>query len=132
VNILLISGYVETRQFLRSALLRHGFRLKAVGSRKQALTGAPSGDHDLILIDLEQKAGYDGIAVIRQIRKRRRTPVIVLCRRNDEASIRSALDCGADDYVIKPFTVSNLVARMRSIVRRALPVHKNIDISTAS
>ncbi|MGB7982423.1 MAG: response regulator transcription factor [Candidatus Nanopelagicales bacterium] len=113
---------VEDDPGIRSALI-HALsdRGHAVDSAPNAMTGlqqAISGDPDLVILDLGLP-DLDGVELLRMLRAVSTTPVIVATARDDEEQVVRALDSGADDYVIKPFSAAALDARIRAVLRRA-------------
>jgi DNA-binding response OmpR family regulator len=101
-------------------LARDGFQVEAVGDGRAALAQLRRAEPDLLILDL-QLPGLDGLAICREIRSQPRTrdlPVIMLTARGDEADRIVGLELGADDYVVKPFSPRELVARIRAILRR--------------
>jgi DNA-binding response OmpR family regulator len=114
---------VEDDPAIRSALIRSlGERGHVVTSAADAMHGlreAVEGRPDLVLLDLGLP-DLDGIQLLRMLRAVSAVPVIVATARDDEASVVGALDAGADDYVVKPFTAATLDARIRAVLRRAL------------
>ena len=99
---------------LRRGLVRAGYRPRVVGSAAAALAG-PSGD--LVLLDLGLP-DTDGMRVCEALRARESTPIVVITARAEEAERVAALDLGADDYLVKPFGLAELLARMRAVLRR--------------
>lgn len=118
--ILLIEDEPEIRRFLRTALPAHGFRLYEAAAGKEGLAEAQSRNPDLILLDLGLP-DYDGVDIIKQIREWTATPIIILSARDQEQMKVAALDLGADDYVTKPFGLEELLARIRTALRHAVP-----------
>jgi two-component system alkaline phosphatase synthesis response regulator PhoP len=97
-----------------------GFRVEAVGDGRRALERLRAGGLDLVLLDL-QLPGMDGLTLCAELRRDERTralPVIMLTARADEADRVVGLEVGADDYVVKPFSPKELVARVRALFRR--------------
>lgn len=121
--ILLIEDEPPMRRFLRAALDLHPYRLIEADSARQGLAMAASHAPDVILLDLGLPDG-DGIEVTRQLRTWATTPVIVLSARGLEADKVAALDAGADDYLTKPFSVGELLARIRVALRHASSTDK--------
>ncbi len=114
---------VEDDPAIRSALIRSlGERGHAVSSAADAMSGlreAIDSRPDLVLLDLGLP-DIDGTELLRMLRAVSSVPVIVATARDDDASIVRALDAGADDYVVKPFSAVTLEARIRAVLRRAL------------
>ena len=101
-------------------LKAEGFRVEAVGDGRHALERLRAGSHDLVILDL-QLPGMDGLTLCAELRRDERTrtlPVIMLTARADEADRVVGLEVGADDYVVKPFSPKELVARVRALMRR--------------
>ncbi len=101
-------------------LKAEGFRVEAVGDGRRALERLRAGGSDLVILDL-QLPGMDGLALCAELRRDERTralPVIMLTARADEADRVVGLEVGADDYVVKPFSPKELVARVRALFRR--------------
>src|SRR5512147_1698452 len=116
VTVLLIEDEAEIRRFLRTTLPAHGYRLHEATTGQAGLTEAKARNPDLILLDLGLP-DLDGTEVIRQVREWAQVPIIVLSARDQEQTKVAALDLGADDYVMKPFGVNELLARMRAALR---------------
>jgi DNA-binding response OmpR family regulator len=101
-------------------LKAEGFEVEAIGDGRRALERLREGNHDVVVLDL-QLPGMDGLAVCAELRRDKRThavPVIMLTARGDEADRVVGLEVGADDYVVKPFSPKELVARVRALMRR--------------
>lgn len=116
--VLVIEDEAPIRCFLRAYLESQGFRLIEAESGEEGLGLAASHQPALILLDLGLP-GMDGLEVIRRIRQWTATPILVLSARGKEQDKIDALDAGADDYLIKPFGVGELAARMRAALRHA-------------
>src|SRR5262249_45096777 len=117
-TILLVEDEVQIRRFLRPAVESAGWRLVeaetgAAGGLEAAQCGA-----DVIVLDLGLP-DMDGIEVIRRIREWSKIPIVILSARGQDPDKIAALDAGADDYVHKPFSVSELMARVRVALRHA-------------
>ncbi len=122
---------VEDDPGIRSALI-HALadRGHAVDSAPNAMTGlqqAIGGEPELVILDLGLP-DLDGVELLRMLRAVSPTPVIVATARDDEAQVVRALDAGADDYVIKPFTAATLDARIRAVLRRSRAQEPNADL----
>ena len=116
-RILVVEDEPEIRHFVARALEREGFTVFVAGSVERGLIEAASRRPDLLVLDLGLPDG-DGIDLLRQLRGWSAIPVIVLSARTDEADKIEALDAGADDYLIKPFSTGELLARVRAHLRR--------------
>jgi two-component system response regulator RegX3 len=99
------------------ALRKEGFETEAVDDGEDALHTALHGSHDLVLLDLNLP-GLSGVEVCRQLRERSTVPIIMLTARDTELDRVLGLEIGADDYVPKPFSMAELVGRIRAILRR--------------
>jgi two-component system KDP operon response regulator KdpE len=106
------------RRFLRATLESQGYRVKEAATAHEGLLQARTQRPDLVLLDLGLPDG-DGIDITRTIRKESAVPIVVLSARGQEPDKVAALDAGADDYLTKPFGVSELAARMRVALRHA-------------
>jgi len=100
------------------ALANEGFRVVTASSGEEALTRAEEMRPDIVLLDIVM-AGLSGIEVMRLLRERRPTPVILLTAKGSTSDKARGLDLGADDYVAKPFDLDELAARVRAVLRRA-------------
>jgi two-component system KDP operon response regulator KdpE len=116
--VLLIEDEPQMRRFLRTALEPHGYRLVEAETAREGLGHAAAHNPEIVLLDLGLP-DLDGLDVTRRIREWSRVPIIVLSARGQESDKVAALDAGADDYVTKPFTVPELLARMRVALRHA-------------
>lgn len=114
--VLLIEDEPAMRRFLRAALGTHDFRLVEAGTMREGLAQAAGRNPDVILLDLGLPDG-DGLDATKQLREWTTTPVIVLSARGQEHDKIAALDAGADDYLTKPFSVGELLARIRVALR---------------
>jgi DNA-binding response OmpR family regulator len=121
VRVLLIDDDARLAELLVGYLGPQGITLVHAGGGQAGLAHLQSGGFDAILLDV-MMPGLDGLAVLRELRKAgHRTPVIMLTARGDEADRVVGLELGADDYVAKPFSPRELLARLRAVVRRAAP-----------
>src|SRR5690349_20805357 len=116
--ILIIEDDAQIRRFLRAALAAEGYRMQETTTAEEGLAQAQSRQPDLILLDLGLP-DRDGLEVIRSVREWGKIPILVLSARGQEKDKIAALDSGADDYVPKPFTVGELLARIRAALRRS-------------
>lgn len=120
-RILLIEDEPDLRAGLQHNLELEGFTVAASGDGKQGLRMAMADDPELILLDL-MLPGLSGLEVLRQLRKAgHATPVIIVSAKGQDRDKVAGLELGADDYITKPFALTELLARIRAVLRRALP-----------
>ena len=117
-KILLIEDEQEIRRFLRVSLVNHGYRLVEAGSGQEGVMHAADQQPDLVILDLGLP-DMDGMDVIRQVRQWSQVPIVILSARGQDDQKVVALDQGADDYLTKPFSVGELLARIRVALRHA-------------
>jgi len=118
--LLVVDDDVAIRRTLAETLEDEGYEARTAASGGEALVCFESAPPDLVITDLAMPRG-DGFALIADIRRRDRTPIIVLSVRGEEGDKVRALDLGADDYVTKPFSLTELLARIRAQLRRSGP-----------
>jgi two-component system, OmpR family, KDP operon response regulator KdpE len=119
--ILVVEDELPMRRFLRTALAAQGYRVLEAESVGEAVIAATTQNPELILLDLGLPDG-DGLDLARRLREWSSIPIIVLSARGREADKVEALDAGADDYLTKPFSVGELLARLRVALRHARQV----------
>jgi two-component system KDP operon response regulator KdpE len=117
VVVVLIEDEQQIRRFVRVSLEGEGMTVFDASTGKEGLVEAATRKPDLVIVDLGLP-DTDGLDVIRELRSWSELPVIVLSARTQEAEKVAALDAGADDYLTKPFGVSELLARIRAHLRR--------------
>lgn len=117
VHLLVIEDERAIRRFLRMTLEAEGMTVSEAASGRQGLAEAQQWRPDLIILDLGLP-DVDGVELVRQLQATGGAPVIILSARSDEAQKVAALDAGADDYLTKPFGNSELMARIRVLLRR--------------
>ncbi len=117
-RVLLVEDERSIAEPLSDALKREGFEVHVAGSAAAGLEMFSAQPPDLVLLDVMLPDG-DGRDVLREIRQRSRTPVVMLTARGEEMDRVLGLELGADDYVTKPFSSAELVARMRAVLRRS-------------
>ena len=115
---LLVEDDEPTRQSIATFLRGHGHPVVEAGDAAAAGRAWEAGRPDLIILDLGLP-DEDGLTVIRRVRREATTPILVLSARDREADKVAALDLGADDYVTKPFGMSELRARIDALLRRS-------------
>ncbi len=125
--VLVIEDEPQMRRFLRGALRAHQYQVVETASAREGLAQVAGRNPDVVLLDLGLP-DVDGLQVTREIRRSSRIPIIVLSARGQEHDKVTALDLGADDYLTKPFAVSELLARIRVALRHsALPPGSSSD-----
>ena len=115
-KVLVVDDETAIRRLLRNTLQVNDYRVFEAGTVAEALALSASHQPDVILLDLGLPDG-DGLSVIEAVRQRSAVPIIVLSSRTDDGGKVRALDAGADDYVTKPFSVDELLARIRTALR---------------
>jgi two-component system KDP operon response regulator KdpE len=115
-TIIVVEDEAQIRRFLRTTLASEGYQVVEAETGKQGLAEAAMRKPDLIILDLGLP-DMDGVEVVRGIRAWSSVPVIILSARSQESDKISALDAGADDYLVKPFGVGELLARIRVALR---------------
>ena len=132
-NILVVDDEPQIRRVLRSTLTTQGYVITDAKTGEEALESLRRERPDLVLLDMNMP-GMGGIETCREIRRASDAPIIMLTVRNAERDKVAALDAGADDYVVKPFGIEELLARIRSALRRytlgdALPPFESKDLT---
>ena len=135
IRILIVDDEPAIRRLLRTSLTAQGYRIDEAGDGQSALDFLLRNSVDAIVLDLGLP-GMDGFEVIQQLRvSGSLAPIIVLSSRDDEVGKVKALDLGADDYVTKPFSMDELLARIRAALRHRLqqegarPIFRSGDLS---
>ena len=128
--VLVVEDDTPVRNLIITTLKTHDYRFLSAGNGEEAVMMASSHNPDVVFLDLGLP-DMDGIDVIRQIRSWSNMPIIVISARSDDADKIEALDAGADDYLTKPFSVEELLARLRVTIRRLALMNsdKNSDQS---
>jgi two-component system KDP operon response regulator KdpE len=116
--VLVVDDEPPMRRFLRASLDSHGFRVAEADSARGALTIMNGQRPDVVLLDLGLP-DLDGVELTKQVRAWSHVPIIVISARGLEAHKVDAIDAGADDYVTKPFEMSDLLARVHLVLRQA-------------
>ncbi|HTT62862.1 MAG TPA: response regulator transcription factor [Bryobacteraceae bacterium] len=117
-KILVVDDDLQIRRVMRKMLVAQGYTVNDASSGEEALEVLRRGRHDLVLLDLAMP-GMGGLEACREIRAGWDLAIIILSVRNMEKDKISALDAGADDYVTKPFSMQELLARIRAGLRRS-------------
>jgi len=119
-SILIADDEPQIRRVLRSTLSSHGYVIIEAKTGEEAVDVVRKEKPDLVLLDVNMP-GTGGIEACREIRRASEAPIIMLTVRNAERDKVLALDAGADDYVVKPFGIEELLARIRAALRRYAP-----------
>ena len=119
-TILVVDDEPQIRRVMRSTLSAHGYVITEAKTGEEALELLRKERPDLILMDVNMP-GMGGIETCREVRRTSSAPIIMLTVRNAERDKVQALDAGADDYVVKPFGIEELLARIRAALRRYSP-----------
>ncbi len=125
LRILVVDDEKAIRHFLKTSLSSYGYSVFEAATGKEALNQSVNVHPDVIILDLGLP-DVDGRDVIIRIRRRTKTPIIILSVRDDPSEKIAALDVGADDYLTKPFSIEELLARIRAVMRRLLPLDKDV------
>ena len=125
--LLLAEDDQSVREALERALKFEGYDVRAVADGSLALEALTNIEPDVIVLDVMMPS-VDGLTACRRIREKGlRTPVLMLTARHDVADRVAGLDAGADDYLVKPFDLEELLARLRALVRRGTVVESDLE-----
>ena len=124
--VLVIEDEAPIRKFLRTGLESQGMKLVEAATGKDGLAQAATRAPDLVLLDLGLP-DLDGFELVRRLRELSSIPILVLSARGQERDKIQALDAGADDYVTKPFSMGELLARMRVALRHRARVQSGVE-----
>ena len=128
-KILIVDDAQQVRRVLRAALSAEGYTIFEAANGEEALESIRQTKPDAILLDVNMP-GIGGLETCREIRRTLDVPIVMLTVRNAERDKVMALDAGADDYVVKPFGLPELLARIRAALRRTLPAGKVSSFTT--
>ena len=117
LQILVVEDDAPVRNFMTTTLKANDYRYLTTANGEGAVAEAASHNPDIILLDLGLP-DIDGVEVIRRVRSWSNVPIIVISARSEDSDKIDALDAGADDYLTKPFSVEELLARLRVTQRR--------------
>jgi two-component system response regulator MprA len=130
-RILVIEDEERIRQFLKRGLTYENYVVDSAGDGKEGLEKARDEPPDLVLLDI-MLPGIDGLEVCRRLRAASDVPILMLTAKEAIEDKVAGLDAGADDYLVKPFSFDELLARVRALLRRAQPpqpqVHRFADL----
>ena len=130
-KILVVEDELSLQETLAYNLKKQGYEVEAVGDGLAALDKARQAHPDLIVLDL-MLPGMDGFEVCRILRQEMTTPVLMLTARDDEIDRVVGLEVGADDYMTKPFSMRELMARVKAMLRRVRLVREEINLAATS
>jgi two-component system KDP operon response regulator KdpE len=116
-RVLVVDDETSIRRYLRAALSAQGFTIYEATNGQEAIDAVIANRPDIIILDLGLP-DFDGIEITRRLREWSQTPIIILSVREAESDKIASLDAGADDYLTKPFSSGELMARMRVAMRR--------------
>jgi two-component system OmpR family response regulator len=118
MRVLVVEDEPDLQRVIATTLREDGYAVDTAGDGEDALFKATSWDYDAVVLDV-MLPKLDGWTVLRRMREAKRTPVLMLTARDTVADRVRGLDAGADDYVVKPFALTELLARLRALIRRA-------------
>jgi DNA-binding response OmpR family regulator len=130
-TVLVVEDEIEIARVVRDYLRNAGFEVIVVGDGGSAIASVRSAKPDLLVLDLGLP-GRDGLDVAREIRRWSDTPIVMLTARGDETDRVVGLELGADDYVVKPFSPKELVARIRAVLRRTRAAERGAEVLRAA
>lgn len=119
VSVLVADDDREIRELIKTYLEREQYEVNTAADGTEALVRFNTGRYDLALLDV-MMPGIDGLELCRQIRSRSNIPIVMLTAKGEETDKIIGLGIGADDYITKPFSIHEVVARVRSLMRRYL------------
>lgn len=121
MKILLVEDEVRAATYLRQGLTENGFAVEVAHTGVDGLHAAANGDHDLVILDV-MLPGIDGFALLTALRSTKQVPVLMLTARGQTDDKVKGFELGADDYLVKPFQFPELLARVRSLLKRGQQV----------
>ncbi len=124
-HILIVDDDAEIRDLLREYLQKQGYRVATAANGRELRTAMSTARPDLVVLDL-MLPGEDGLELCRDLRTDSNVPIIMLTARGDETDRIVGLEMGADDYLPKPFSPRELLARIKSVLRRARALPENL------
>lgn len=116
-HLLIIEDEVNIAKFVELELKHEGFKVTVCHDGREGMELAISNQYDLLLVDL-MLPSLNGLEICRRVRKQKNTPIILITARDAIIDRVSGLEAGADDYVVKPFAIEELLARIRAVLRR--------------
>jgi len=126
-HIIIVEDDISILMGLKDNLLAEGYTVKTANNGKEGYKLASENEFDLLILDV-MLPGMNGFEICKKIKaKKPIKPIIMLTARSSEMDKIAGLDYGADDYITKPFSISELLARIRAILRRAYPKNKKFE-----
>ena len=125
MRILIVEDEPDLLRSLAQALREEGYAVDTANNGEDGLFNAQSYDYDAVVLDV-MLPKLDGWEVLKRLRKTKKTPVLMLTARDQSRDRVRGLDTGADDYVVKPFDLSELFARLRALIRRSANQTTNV------
>jgi two-component system OmpR family response regulator len=125
MRLLVVEDEPDLQNLLARALRGQGYAVDTADDGEQGLYKAQTWDYDAIVLDW-MLPKLHGLSLLRELRRKKRTPVLLLTARDATDDRVSGLDSGADDYLVKPFEIKELLARLRAIIRRSSGITSNI------
>jgi two-component system response regulator MprA len=122
-RILVIEDEARIAQFIERGLIYEGYRVSLARDGQSGLALARDHPPDLVILDW-MLPGIDGLEVCKRLRAAGDVPILMLTAKDDIKDRVTGLDAGADDYLVKPFSVDELMARVRALFRRAIPASR--------
>ncbi|KQL35834.1 response regulator transcription factor [Psychrobacillus sp. FJAT-21963] len=116
-HLLIVEDEVNIAKFVELELKHEGFKVTVCHDGREGMELAISNQYDLLLVDL-MLPSLNGLEICRRVRKQKNTPIILITARDAIIDRVSGLEAGADDYVVKPFAIEELLARIRAVLRR--------------
>lgn len=124
MKVLIVEDEVKTVDFIKKGLSEHGYIVDSATNGIDGLRKASEKEYDAVILDI-MLPGMDGISILKSLRTSAATPVIMLTAKDAVASRLEAFEAGADDYLIKPFSFLELLARLQVITRRTITKEEN-------
>ena len=125
MRILIVEDEPDLLRSLAQALREEGYAVDTADNGEDGLFNAEGCDYDAIVLDV-MLPKMDGWEILKRLRKTKKTPVLMLTARDQSRDRVRGLDTGADDYVVKPFDLSELFARLRALIRRSANKTTNV------
>lgn len=125
MRLLVVEDEPDLQSLLARALRGQGYAVDTAEDGEQGLYKAQAWDYDALVLDW-MLPKLDGVSLLRELRRKKKTPVLLLTARDTTHDRVLGLDCGADDYLVKPFEIQELLARLRAIIRRSSGITSNI------